>query len=201
MRIELVGSPGCGKTTLARAFMDLGVNTCFESVLKNPYLEKSYSDDTYRFPAQLQFALMKLDEYEKHSQAPLTVFDQGLATCYVFNDLTPDKHEREALAAVLNCVETRHGLPAHLIYVKCAPETQLQRIHARGRGFENLSTEELSKLSDDIMREASEMASESTALQTVDTTHWGFDDYRAFAYEFLLKHRLDMLCNLAKKVV
>ena len=201
MRIELVGSPGCGKTTLARAFMDLGVNTCFESVLKNPYLEKSYSDPSYRFPAQLQFALAKLDDFEKHKGAPLTVFDQGLATSYVFNDLVAQNDEKAALNEVFNCVETRYGLPEFVIHVECEPSAQLQRIGTRGRGFENISFNDLQDLSSRVEKEVEGYFNEETTVQRVDTTNWGFSDYSAFAFEFLLKHRLDTLCNLAKKVV
>lgn len=197
MRIELVGSPGCGKTTLARAFMDLGVNTCFESVLKNPYLEKSYSDDSYRFPAQLQFALMKFDDYEKHKGAPLTVYDQGIATSLAFNSSIVDVLERMVADNAFVALENRYEEAEFVINVTCDAPEQLKRIHSRGRGFETLTAEKLH----DITEQVSMFASEYDNVTTVNTTNWGFSDYSAFAFEFLLKHRLDTLCNLAKKVV
>lgn len=200
MRIELVGSPGCGKTTLAKAFMDLGVNTCFESVLKNPYLEKSYSDPEYRFPAQLQFALMKFDDLEKNKDAPLTVYDQGMATSYAFNWAIPEMTAMRCANNSFYALERKFGKADHIIFVKCSPEIQLSRIATRGRGFETVSKEWLEQMTKAISEEFGGYEN-SSILTTINTDGWTFDSYANFAFEYLLKHRLDTLCNLAKKVV
>ena len=178
--------------------MDLGVNTCFESVLKNPYLEKSYQEEKYKLPCQLNFAQMKFDELEQHKDSPLVVFDQGFATHRAFIQLMKDYNARLALESIYCSLEAEFGQAAHVIHVRCSPEEQLKRIDSRGRGFENVDRNFLALL--DMYIEA-EYDNLYESVDVVDTSTWSFSDYGAFAFEFLMKHRLDTLCNLVKKVV
>lgn len=140
MRIDLVGGLGCGKSTFAAAFEELGCEVVAEDLSKNPFLEKCYDHySDYKFPSQLWFVLTKWEELlANKNNSEVQVYDQSLLNTRAYIDMfLHDPVEKELMVRFMDHIEEKMGKPDMVIHMKCSPEEQLRRIKRRGRDMES----------------------------------------------------------------
>jgi len=141
MRIEVAGALAVGKSTLCQRLEGHGFHVVYEDLSKNPYLELRKQDpEKYGFLAQQSFVDEKLKSIKSAALAghPKVVVDFCMAAelayiQYYVSDRSEwlaklERQVAEGLAEV--------GQPDLILHLHCAPELQLSRIKARGRGFE-----------------------------------------------------------------
>lgn len=140
MRIELAGALSCGKSTLAAKLAALGHKIVYEDLSTNPYLDLRVQDpEKYDFLCQQQFVLDKiasLQAAEADGAPYFTDFSIAAERAYVTHYVADHKEWIDPLFALLDQCENKLGQPDLLVYLRCRPEEQLNRIHARGRDFE-----------------------------------------------------------------
>jgi len=148
LNIILEGGIAAGKTTLTKKLSEaLDATPFFEPVETNPYLELYYKD-RHRYALPMQFYLMS-NRFEMHQkgieyawkQRKITVFDRSIYGDFVFakrnwldgymTTLDFDNYNK------MRTVMFKHLMVPHItIYLKCSPETCLERLKMRARTCE-----------------------------------------------------------------
>jgi deoxyadenosine/deoxycytidine kinase len=140
MRIEIAGALSCGKSTLARLLSKAGHYVVYEDLSTNPYLDLRVQDpEKYDFLCQRQFVLDKIASLA-HAESLgcdyFTDFSIAAERAYVTRYLSDRPASLEELMGIMDRSESDQGLPDLVVYLKCHPQEQLQRIRKRGRAFE-----------------------------------------------------------------
>tara|TARA_B100000965_G_scaffold400771_1_gene423283 strand:- start:1508 stop:2164 length:657 start_codon:yes stop_codon:yes gene_type:complete len=141
--IAIEGPIGVGKTSLARKISyEFGHELCLEESDDNPFLKPFYGDKrNYAFASQLFFVMQRSHQLKMY-------FSDGLIQRKVVSDFM---FEKENLFAELNLTKDEfnifkevkakfyntHPKPDLLIYLQATPERVLERVHKRGRSYEN----------------------------------------------------------------
>ncbi|NTF17226.1 deoxynucleoside kinase [Agrobacterium rubi] len=140
MRIEIAGALSCGKSTLAGMLEKAGVKIVREDLSTNPYLDLRVEDpEKYDFPCQRQFVLDKIASLAKAElEGTPYVCDFSIAAerAYVSHYSERRADWLDPLFALLDRSEAEMGLPDLVVYLRCSPLEQLNRIRLRGREFE-----------------------------------------------------------------
>ena len=139
LRIEIMGAMGCGKTTLAKGFAALGVETHYEKVEQNPYLGTFYGNPPkFAFEKDMFFLIDFLHQAKKSSQDRIpTLFDYSLWGSLAYLKAGPQKDETKQLCErVVEAAFSQIGQPALIIYLDCPPEELAKRIASRARSIE-----------------------------------------------------------------
>jgi len=140
MRIEIAGALSCGKSTLAGKLEALGLKIVREDLSTNPYLDLRVQDpEQYDFPCQRQFVLDKIASIRESEAAGTPyVCDFSLAAerAYVTHYADGRSTWIDPLFGLLDDCEATLGPADLVVYLRCAPEEQLNRIRNRGRNFE-----------------------------------------------------------------
>lgn len=143
--IALAGLIGAGKTTLAAALAE-NLNAMYykENVIKNPYLEKFYTDmPKYAFPLQVHL----LNERFKQQQHIVWsgkggVQDRSIYEDKVFAKMLTDQGildplDYETYCSLFANMSKFMQKPNVIVFLDVTPEVSLQRIQTRGRECES----------------------------------------------------------------
>ncbi len=140
MRIEIAGALSCGKSTLAGLLSDAGHEIVYEDLTTNPYLDLRVVDpEKYDYLCQERFVLDKIHSLEKardEKRAVVADFSLAAERAYVSHYVSHRPDWIVRLESLLDDAEATVGTPDLLVYLRCSPEAQLERIRHRGRSFE-----------------------------------------------------------------
>ena len=143
--LSIAGNIGVGKSSITTMIGEtLGWRMFYEPVINNPYLEDYYQDmKRWSFHLQVYF-LSKRFEVQKE------ILDTNLSAVQdrtIYEDVeifAPTLHKRgcmddrdyENYREIFRNMASFLSPPDLIIYLKCSPETALQRINLRGRSCE-----------------------------------------------------------------
>lgn len=167
-RIEICGGIASGKTTFANLLPKVGFIAVLEDFKHNPFWKAFYQDplDT-AFETELTFFLQHYHEIKKNTaQGSLIACDHSLLLDLAYSRVTLKDKRLAIFQEVFNEVWNQLGPPDLLVYLRCDPETELQRIRHRARKVEvaiNLSY--LSDLNDSLEAVVSEYSSGLRVLE------------------------------------
>lgn len=152
-RIEICGGIASGKTTLANLLVGLDFVPVCENFRANPFWRAFYSDPIgTAFETEISFLLQHYHDIKDASRL------EGLAACdfSLYLDLsyahvTLHLARRKAFMAVYREIQHELGIPSLLIYLKCDPKVELERVRRRGRKIERaIGLEYLERISINI---------------------------------------------------
>lgn len=153
--IAVEGVVGVGKTALAeRLAADLGAECIREEIQENPFLERFYQNmRAYAFQTQLFFLFSRHRQQQAMAQRDL--FRERVVTDYLFEKdrvfayLNLDENELVLYERIYQFLEKDIPRPDLVVYLQARNETVWERLHKRGRSFEqNVSLEYLVALAD-----------------------------------------------------
>lgn len=137
-RIEVCGGIASGKTTLAALLAKLDIRPIFENFQANPFLHAFYADPiNTAFETEISFLLQHYHETKTAWKlCKLFVCDFSLYLDLSYANVTLSKGKRGAFLAVYREVKRDLGMPSLIVYLKCDPVIELDRIRRRGREVE-----------------------------------------------------------------
>lgn len=144
--IAVEGPIGVGKTTLARKLAErFEADLVLEEAYENPFLERFYRDPArHALPTQLYFIFQRARQVQAMRQAdmfePVRVSDFMLDKDRLFAQLNLDDDELALYDLVYDKLAIDAPVPDLVIYLQAPVEVLLQRVAARGVGFEQAIT-------------------------------------------------------------
>lgn len=180
MRIEIAGALSCGKSTLAGILATKGHKIIYEDLSTNPYLDLRVQDpEKYDFLCQRQFVLDKIGSLEiaEGASAPyFTDFSIAAERAYVSHYVAHRPDWISELLTLLAQSEADLGLPDLIVYLRCSPQEQLNRIRSRGRDFEQgHDVAFISTINDLVDRFVTEVASKGVEVREYWTDRMSWD--------------------------
>lgn len=143
-RIEICGGIASGKTTLANLLARLDIEPILENFQTNPFWQAFYNDPAgTAFETEITFLLQHYHEIkaaEKLHNKLVCDFSLLLDLSYAYVTLPQDK--LEVFLTVYRAVSKELSPTRLLIYLKCDPNIELNRIRQRGRDVESSITVE-----------------------------------------------------------
>ena len=137
MRIEVCGGIASGKTTLAAACWDCGLEVRHERFQENPFFEKFYADQVaYAFEAEFTYLLQHFSQIREALSCARTAFDFSLALDLAYARVTLTAADQRAFEQLLDRVIEKVGLPALVVRLQCPIGIELKRIRERDRPAE-----------------------------------------------------------------
>lgn len=155
-RFEVAGGIASGKSTLASALAERGVELTPESFESNPFFELFYSNPArYAFETEITYMLQHYsyisDAMIASGQSVVADFSMALDLAYARVTLEPT--DLEVFEKVFDHALFKIGCPDLLVKLDCAPEVELERIRGRARPAERAITlDYLSKLNESVER-------------------------------------------------
>lgn len=153
--IAVEGPIGVGKTTLARRLADTFRRpVLLEPAAENPFLDRFYKEGRrHALPTQLFFLLHRADQIARLADddliGPLLVADFLIEKDRLFAEATLDTHEMTLYEQIYSALDIRPPRPDLVIYLQAPVSVLLDRIRARGIGYEQrIDPEYLASLSD-----------------------------------------------------
>jgi deoxyadenosine/deoxycytidine kinase len=154
--IAFCGSVAVGKTTIIRMLERKLANAYVadENIESNLYLEDFYSDPKrWSFHSRISFLAIRTAFYKDVPQAAQYVLiDRCLHELITFANLHYEsgllsERDYQTFSSLHETLVYLAPALAKIVYVHCSPETSMDRIKRRGRGFENkISLEYLKKI-------------------------------------------------------
>ncbi len=152
--IAIEGNIGAGKTTLCHMLAnDFNCKLVLEEFAENPFLPHFYQDPgRYAFPVELFFLTERHKQLEKHLLRQ-DLFFEFIVSDYFFlktllfakNNLNPDEYR--IFQKMYFVLAQNFPNPDMLLYLHRSPNSLLQYIRSRGRGYEkSIDTEYLYSL-------------------------------------------------------
>jgi deoxyadenosine/deoxycytidine kinase len=137
-RIEICGGIASGKTTFAALLPKLNISLIFENFHANPFFHAFYADPVNTaFETEVTFLLQHYHEIKVASKlGKLFVCDFSLFLDRAYAKVTLSEDKREAFLAVYREVVRDVLAPSLIVYLKCDPVIELDRIRHRGREAE-----------------------------------------------------------------
>jgi deoxyguanosine kinase len=140
--IVVEGVIGVGKTSLTKLLATrVGARLNLEVVEENPFLSKFYGNRVaYAFQTQIFFLLSRFRQQQKLFQDDLfssvLVSDYLFAKDRIFANLNLSDDELALYNQLAGILEQRVRRPDLVVYLQARTEVLMQRIHWRGRTFE-----------------------------------------------------------------
>lgn len=172
MRVEIIGGMGIGKTTLCKAFTELGLRCIHEDLANNPYVNLAYRDpQSYGFYSQLSFYLGNFFTIrENTTPGKLNVFDFSTVTDRAYASLFLKDKARDIALETIDFLEEKEGKADLYLYLTCSPETQMRRIRARNRDHETgVTIDFIRDLEGHLGRHALRAAERGARIRAIDT--------------------------------
>ena len=138
IRIEICGGIATGKTSLAGRLMQHGsFRLVWEKYRKVPFWEKFYAAPAkFALEKNISFLLFHSDAIREaiESDSRDIVCDFAMFQDLAYASLvTGEDDDLQIINALYERLARRIGFPDIVVRLKCAPATQLKRIHNRGR--------------------------------------------------------------------
>ncbi|MDJ0744150.1 MAG: deoxynucleoside kinase [Xenococcaceae cyanobacterium MO_167.B27] len=188
--IQICGGIASGKTTFATLLKKNNIDAIFENFEINPFWQAFYSNPTqYAFETELTFLLQHYHQIKlANSKQDNFVCDFSPILDLAYANVTLNNSQREAFLSVYRQIKNELPNPSLLIYLRCNPSVELERIKNRGRSIEqSINIEFLSQLNQSLEKCVSEIANKVNVID-IDS------DKQDFVNDDLVKH------NLLKKV-
>ena len=143
--VAVAGNIGVGKSTLVEMLCArLGWEPFFEPVTENPYLADFYADmKTWAYRSQLFFLTHKFRLHlDLHGEPGAVVQDRTIyedAEIFarnLYRQKLIEKRDFDTYWALYDAIRRTLRPPDLMIQLRCPVRTLRQRIHARGRSFE-----------------------------------------------------------------
>jgi deoxyadenosine/deoxycytidine kinase len=172
MRVEFVGGPGIGKTSLCRSLEIIGFNCIFEATSVNPF--RVPGADESLFPALMWDLLGKFHDIQTRQRPDLlNIVDQGLMNVRAAARLGFGNEDREGQAIFMQAfdyLEAQIGAPDLIVHLKCSPSELMRRIRSRGRPEdEHVSIGAIAELQHEIAQMTTRARIDGQPVLTVDT--------------------------------
>lgn len=161
--VELCGGIASGKTTFAGLLNGIGINAKFEKFETNPFWEAFYSNPVhYAFETELTFLLQHYHQIKvANSSQENFVCDFSPFLDLAYANVTLNDEQRTAFLSVYQQIKNELFHPSLLIYLRCEPSIELERIKKRGRSTEqSINTEFLSQLGASIEKCVSDISND-----------------------------------------
>ena len=141
--VSIEGPIGVGKTTLTQLFADhFGAQPFLEEFEDNPFLRSFYEDPkTVAFQTQVYFLMARYKQQERLRQPELfsqrVVSDYLFAKDKIFAYLNLQPEELKLYDKIFDLVCQQILKPDLVVYLYADVETLMERIHKRGRNYED----------------------------------------------------------------
>ncbi|RMF05626.1 MAG: deoxynucleoside kinase [Chloroflexi bacterium] len=205
--IAVAGNMGVGKSSLTRMLADeLGWTPFYEAVDDNPYLADFYTDmPRWSFHSQLFFLSRRLRYHRQIANHPNHVVqdrsvyeDAGIFARNLFHrkNMTPRDYQlyRDLYEEFIQIVPP----PKLIVYLKASIPTLIERIHRRGRDFE----QDISPLYLQQLNELYREWSEDFTLCPILTIETDLLDFVRFSDDFyVIKDQILNALGLREKVL
>lgn len=145
--ITLAGNVGAGKSTLTRLVGErLGLDTHYEKVSGNPYLEDYYKDqEKWGFHLQLYFLTQRFKQQvniykngKDNIQDRSIYEDLEIFAKKLYEDNLMSERDFFTYKDLFNSITENLQTPDLMIFLDGSIDTVLERIHSRGRDMEKL---------------------------------------------------------------
>ena len=172
VRVEICGSLGSGKSTIATGLKNNGFYPVHEEFEDNPYLAESRSNPTpeNHYNNQLWF----LERVEKqicglkpNAKPYILDFSPTLAAAYIDIAQTTDAMKKDLFEKSARS-RAKMGQPKIIIVPTLSVDEQMKRINERGRSFDRVPREYVEKLDAAIEKQLSLLPKDIKVLR-VDT--------------------------------
>jgi deoxyadenosine/deoxycytidine kinase len=140
--IHVCGGIASGKTTLSQLLGRLEFGQELEDFQSNPFWAAFYKDPAWHsFETEITFLLQHFHQTKVASSKKCSfVSDYSLFLDLAYADVTLSGKKKELFLALYNQLLEELPTPSLLLYLRCSPDTQLERIRKRGRDVENAIT-------------------------------------------------------------
>lgn len=138
-RIEVCGGIASGKTTFATLF-EGAATVVYENFQAVPFWKDFYAAPTDNaFETELSFLLQHYHQVKRAQSKSqnVVVCDFSFALDAAYAHVSLNRGDLKAFLGVLEQVREHLGPPQLLVALNCPAETEMSRIHARGRATES----------------------------------------------------------------
>ena len=166
--IEICGGIASGKTTCATLLTEIRVDAISENFEINPFWQVFYSNPTqYAFETELTFLLQHYHQIKvANSKQDNFVCDFSTILDLAYANVTLNNLQKDAFLSVYRQIKNELPNPSLLIYLRCNPSVELERIKNRGRSTEqSISIEFLSQLNQSLEKCVSEIANKVNVIE------------------------------------
>ena len=133
-QIEVCGGIASGKTTLSNVLRNCGFEPVLEQYFKNPFLPSFYSNpQQYAFETELTFLLQHYSQVKNLEHGATYSCDFSFLQDDAYASVNLAGQQRLSFADLLKQVRAELSSPKLLIYLKCSPKCEYERIIRRGR--------------------------------------------------------------------
>ncbi len=174
------GPIAVGKTTLTlKLAQHLEAQTVLEEFDDNPFLREFYLDpQKVAFQTQIYFLLARFKQQEKLRQQDL--FNRAMVSDYLFAKdrifayMNLEREEAALYERIYDLVKPQLLEPDLVIYLHAHPDTLMNRLHKRGRTYENTVEREYLE---ELMQGYNHFFTHynETPLLILDTSHVNFE--------------------------
>ena len=199
--IEICGGIASGKTTFSILLERLKINAILENFEANPFWEVFYSNPAqYAFETEITFLLQHYHQIKRSLHLKSNcVCDFSLLLDLAYADVTLEGSKKESFLSIHSEIIKELPTPDLIIYLVCKPETELERIHKRGRSTESkITIEFLESLSIALGKRVSEIH-EKTNILTIDSNKFDFANNENVQKE-IIKLVQNSIPNFIKKL-
>jgi len=175
-RIEICGGIASGKTTLANLLGTGDGQIVQEDFSNNPFWRAFYADpNNTAFETEITFLLqhyhqIKITTNQKRSFA----CDFSLLLDYAYAHVTLNGSRFDTFESVYNEACSHLSPPGLLVYLKCDPVVELERIRARGREAEkSITVDYLASINNCLANLVSALPA-SQAVLSIDSVFYDF---------------------------
>ena len=143
--IGIAGMIGAGKSTLAKALGDhLGIDTYYEPVADNEYLEDFYGDTArYSFAMQVYLLNRRFQQHQeiiwrgRSAVQDRTIYEDSIFAKMLAKTGLMDERDYKTYVQLFRNMSNFMCKPSVIVYLDVSPEASAERIRMRSRGVES----------------------------------------------------------------
>jgi deoxyadenosine/deoxycytidine kinase len=194
-RIEVCGGIASGKTTLAQLLSTLSLFPILEDFQANPFWKPFYADPAgTAFETEVAFLLQHYHAIKSvRERTSGCVCDFSLELDVAYARVTLGGGKLDAFLRVMKEVR-EELLPSDLlIYLRCDPSVELERIRRRGRNVENaITVEYLAKINGALEEQLRDVATRNVLVIDSAARNFAEDEGVRLAVAEEIGHRLGL---------
>jgi deoxyadenosine/deoxycytidine kinase len=187
LRIEVCGGMASGKTTFVNLTKFIGFNRLLEKFRINPFWKAFHSDPLkYTFETEISFILQHYHQIkEKEVNSKINICDFSFFLDLAYAEIGLQGTKLKAFYTIYEEIKHDLPLPSLLVHLKCDAETELQRVHNRGRTIEeSVTLKFLETLNEAVERQVAH-AKEKIKVISIDSAQKNFVKDEAVKQELM----------------